>query len=476
MSTTGRAERTRLAVVMVMMATALVTLTGSVSHTAAAADTWCPTGAVKWDGGANTDKWYDDLNWNTNVAPGDADSPLKRVCLPSSTNVLLEFGDFDGLTDISTLDMAPGSVLTIDDDGRLLLEGAQGSVTSHVMRSKTGTPATLVVEGVLGGQGHLVVDGVLRLKRTADGPPTITSRYCELEIAGCTPDIGAPNPGRTTIGKKGLLRVTGIPSAGPNLQGSSLADRHAIDVMGELRVESPAYLAVDDGTSIIVRKNTEARIVLEGGASIYQGRVAHGDPVAVLDLRGTIAKSKEGTGLLDMNVKVAASARSEVLRGRLSVGANRAPRAKVRDGATYGIGRCDGAESNCAFPKATSADRLLVAVSLPAVAGNKTADVQITEKAKAAQDLVPPVEITVTKFVATAKKPMTFTFTLDDLSVGARTPASLEVTRDGQSVVNCKPDGTPKSGRACVKSRTLLGDGDVVLVVNTQVSSRWKVR
>jgi hypothetical protein len=465
MSTTGSRRRARLVV-----ATAL-----TAAPPAFCAPSATPT--VVWDGGGATASWYEDANWSTDVAPGDADVPLKRVCLPASAVVALDYGDFDGLTDIWSLDMAPGAVLTVEVSGRLLLEGPQASVGSYVRRADGGTPATLVVEGVLGGRGNVTIDGVLRLKRTPSGPPTMTTRYCELIEAGCVPDVATTTPGRTTVGRRGLLRVTGLPSGAPNLQGSSLSDRRVIDVKGELRVESPAYLAVDDGTAILVRRNKQARIVLEGGASLYQGRFAFGDPRAVLDLRGTIAKSARGTGILDLTVKVARSARSEVLGGRLSVGGRKAPAARVRGGSSYGVGACEGASATCTVPVATATEPLVVEVKPPRGAANRSTKVRIAVKgAAAAAEVVPAADIHVTDVRATAAKPMTFTMVLDDSAVGTRTPGSLKVSRDGQAVRNCRPNGTPRSGLACVASRTLLGDGDVRLVVRTQVSSRWKIR
>lgn len=480
MSTTGRAARAAWSAATALIVCTLVTLPAS-SGPAAAATGYCAPSAtptVVWDGGGTTNSWFEAANWNTDDVPGFNDLPLKRVCLPSSAAVDLPYGDFDGLTTLDSLDMAPGSTLAVRVSGRLLLEGAQGSVSSYVRRADDGTAATLAVEGVLGGKGNVTVDGVLRLKRTASGPPTMTTRYCELTEAGCTPDVATTTPGRTTVGRRGLLRVTGLASAAPNLQGSALSDRRVIDVKGEMRIESPAYLAVDDGTRITVRKNKQAKIVLEGGASIYQGRFAFGDPVAVLDLRGTIAKSAKGTGLLDLDVQVASTARSEVLGGRLSIGGNRAPKAKVSDGASYGTGRCAGAQSNCASPTASSTDPLTVEVGLPKERGKQRATVAVTEKpaAQTGQDVVPPVDIHVTDAVATKAKPMTYRFVVDSQALGARTAASLVVSRNGQKVANCKPDGTPKTGQACVSKRTTLSGGDVELTIRSQVSSRWKIR
>jgi hypothetical protein len=67
--------------------------------------------------------------------------------------------------------------------------------------------------------------------------------------------------------------------------------------------------------------------------------------------------------------------------------------------------------------------------------------------------------------------PLTLAFTLDSSIVPAgHDQSTITVFRDGIAVANCTAPLTPDP---CVAERTLLGDGDVRLVVTSSHASRW---
>lgn len=437
-----------------------------------------------WDGGANTDQWVDDLNWSGNEAPGFDGSSDVLVCLPTDAEVVLVHADDDaqGHAVVDTLDLAPGARLTVAVSGRLYLNGT-GDRQSVVRRDATAA-AVLRLSGTLGGHGTLVVNGRLDWVKTPDGGTTMTTRHCAVFTGkACGPgeppeDQPVTVPGRTVVGPRGQLLVSG-----PG--GVNLVDRRVVEVHGLLRI-SGTWVAADDATTIDVASDDTAVLQLLGQADVFQGKAYFGMPPALVRLAGTTVRSgATATSIIDARVAVASGAASRVETGFLSLGGAATPAALVRYGATYGVGRCAGtALALCGSPVATPGDRQTVAVTLPTTATGRV-PVSLRELAgeQKAGDLAAPVRIHVGALKVSAARPMRFALRLDAAAVGARTPGSLRLWRraDGtatyREILPCRADGTPRSGaKACIRARTLLSDGDVRVLVHSQVNSRWKVR
>ena len=431
----------------------------------------------RWAGGAGTREWVDGANWNRGVAPGfDGTDVGVRVCLAAGDDVVLVHNDnaTHGEAIVDVLDMQAGSHLAIRPSGRLFLEGDPAGHTSVVRR----TPAragVLTLSGTLGGIGTLRVDGRLDWTKTRAGT-TMTTRHCQVFAPPCPAGEEPATPGHTRVAGQGVLTVAG--------GGVNLVDDRVITSVGRFVIRAGSYVAADNGTRIEVGAGASSVMELVDDASIYQG-FADDPERALVRLAGTLVKTGGGTATIDADVQVDPTASSSVRGGWLSIGGDRTPGARVRPGASYGVGRCDGANSNCLVPVASIDDPGTLSVGLPTIAGAPTADVLVEEVPlqQVAKDLVPPVDIHVSGERSTAVKPMRFRFRLDQTAVADDpTPESLVILRKpagapAAPVVDCRQDGTPPTGRrACVASRTTLSDGDVRLVVNSQVNSRWKIR
>jgi hypothetical protein len=486
---TAVARRTARPASVLLLATVLTSVTAE--PTEAAAPAFCEQTAsgpeYRWIGGGSG-AWNVAGNWKRDgvVAtdpPGFVEDDAV-VCIGGGAAVTLVHNDDQdhGEAIIRTLDLAPDATLTIDPGGRLYTSGT-GDTRSIVRRGPGGTAAVLELQGTLGGIGEVRVDGVLDYEhRKGSGAPAMTTRHCiTFPDEACHPDAPpatAPvtTPGTTVVGGRGVLTVSGK-------NGVNLDDRRIIDVYGRMEVVGPGYIAADDGTAITIRPS--GRLELRGNANIYQGSFTpFDDPRVVVTLAGRVLRvGPEATSLVDAQVKVADTARVRVRSGFLSLGGDIAPSGRVRYGASYGLGRCDGNNANCAAPVASKSDPQTVSVTLP---GGQTGSVPVSLAERSDEqvtgDVAAPVRVHVDGATATARNPLRFRFRVDSSLVDG--PAkSFEVRRraDGSAVYkvipSCLGNGRPPAGKkACVASRTLAADGDLVVVVRTQVSSRWKIR
>lgn len=426
----------------------------------------------RWDGGAGTDQWIDDANWVGDHAPGFsvADGPV-RVCLNSGDTVVLVHNDNtpSGQAVLEALDLAADARLTVAVGGGLYVEGDPTQMLSFVRGG-----AELRLSGELGGVGTVQVNGWLRWIRKPASASTMTTRRCQVGRT-CSPTDPLPGPGRTVIGADGRLTIEGA-------QGVALIDRRVIEDRGTISIGDGVFLAADNGTRIVVQEG--GSLVLDGSADIYQGWADLPD-LPVVEMAGTTVKTGSGSSMVATHVMVRSTARARVKAGKLSLGSDRAPIGAVRPGTTYRLGRCpNGDNVACPVPVATSWDLQTESVTIPRTS-TRAATVRLRELPgqQVAGDLGPPVRVHVRGASPTVAHPLVFTIRVDGAAPGMPTPAAtLRVLRraDGAGsyaiIPSCLNGAPPAGAKACVARRHSFADGDVGVVVRTQVTSRWKIR
>lgn len=432
--------------------------------------------------------WNSAANWEADgvaatEAPGYTETDAV-VCIPSGAQVTLVHNDDEsrGEAIIQTLDVAPGGDLTIAPTGRLYTSGTADD-RSILRRSTGGDAGLLQLRGALGGDGELRVDGMLIFEHLAGhGAPAMTTRHCITFVTqpchpGSQPDTEPVSaPGVTVVGDRGVLRVVGA-------NGANLDDARVIDVRGRMEIIGPGYVAADNGTTIIVRP--DAILEMQGRGNIYQGNAYFGQPRALVTLAGTTLRSgAAATSLIDTRVQLSATTEVRVKSGFLSLGGDVAPRGRVQYGASYGIGRCNSLGATCPIPEASASDPQAMSVSLP-VGPSGSVPVMLVERPgeRVAGDVAAPVRVHAEGVNATAAQPMVFRFRIDKTRVKGRAPASFDVRRRADGTVryrlvpDCRNNGQPPAAaKSCVDVRRSIAGGDVLIVVRTQVSSRWKIR
>lgn len=484
----------RLLAAVAAAATALVVVPGP---SAGAAVAFCGlTGLDKytWSGPVGG-RWDVAANWTNNGAvssrvPGmwnDLTSENDYVCIPSGKSVVMpapnSLPDGSFWATLRAIDVGTNATLLVDEGSMLFLEGSQ---STHPSFARSGSTVTLR-SSTLGGRGKITFNGTLNWINTR-GAATMVTRFCDVG-AGCDgPLTGAI--GRTVIAATGRLNVN---SAGVNLE-----DKRVIENRGLTTVSGTGYIAADYGTSFT---NAGGTFDIRNDRGYYQGRQRYQITQRGSFVNTGILRKSAGTGTSVVDAVYSegstGAGRIVVQTGQISIlgRANDAASntATVSPGAAFGVGGCDPAASSiCTQPVATSADKQVESVALPA--GGAVTDVTIEElpSLKTASMRTAPTHITTPSAVASTSNPMTFRFGLDaSLVRSGETPLalsqSLAVSRqadDGATppvpVPNCTGSTPTGSQQSCVdrsasQAATSGAGGDVVLVVRTTQNSRWIV-
>lgn len=453
----------------------------------------CPASAdvFVWDGSAGDvagqvgdgTSWADAYNWDQDCVPGlrvqtSGDGYDDRVTIPAGASVLLDDGESAHVAVLTNR-----ATLTIEPGARLITSAAS-------------TSRTLVLRGMLAGTGRFTVTSRLTWVSTANGAATQTTREC---ASTCSTTLPASAVGTTVVAKGATVAISG--------RGVNLADQRVVENHGTVVLSNAGYVAADDGTWFRNVRSVAAdpvpRFVIRNDGGYYQGF-----PSSTLGLsrfsNGGVLVKEAGTGLsvvdADYTSSDPASVQAgvvEVRSGRLSVEGDTGEvrTARVKQGQTFGNGGCGSGATptTCAALRPTTDDPQQTTVELTQ-AGTSLATVTLTELAPPGGSVRgAPVEVHAVGAQSAPSTPMRFRMLLDASLVGpgetaaqvAQTAPVYRQATPSQPYVllpSCDATGNPTAARPTCVSRArsvnetaALGSGDVVLVVSSLQTSRYRI-
>jgi hypothetical protein len=485
----------RAAVVVVLAMGAVTSVVAFGPNAEATGYVICPasTTVVTWDGSANDSgeavgdgmSWDDAWNWDLDCIPGeqDPDTPDNDVAVIPKGAVVTLTGDqifpaLGSLQNRGTLIMTTGSELD-------LLNSSTSRITE--------------MHGWIHGVGTLAITKRMDWDSLSGGAATMSTRAC-LSTPPC--DTSAPPvPGVTTVRPGAVLNVNGL--------GVNLSDRRVIKNYGSVVLSGAGYIAAGYGTTFRNIDNTPANAAIPlfefaNDLGYYQGHALPGETLGVFQNSGVVRKTAgTGTSVIDASYfKTDPASPStgtvEVKSGSLALLAPNftgAVEAQVDQGSGFANaspGDCatDGDPSDCALQVDAGDPQAMELDLTDPTAG--TVPVTLHELPNAANPggFGVPVEVDSPGAVATNADPMELRLYVDATLLGSATPNQVakkaKIQRQGQpgdpysSLPRCALVGGSTPTQACVDraasaTETSAAGGDVVIVVQTQQNSRYRV-
>jgi hypothetical protein len=484
----------RAAVVLVL---ALGSAIGAVALSPAAQAGYviCPAGTtvITWDGSANDTagavgdgvSWHDAWNWDLDCIPGekDPDTPNNDVAvIPKGAHVTLTpdevFPILGSLQNHGTLTMTTGSELDL-----------RQASTSRVTE----------MQGWMHGIGTFTVTKRMDWQATPQGAAAMSTRAC-ISDGPCL--VGPPPVRGVTVVKSGaVLNVNGL--------GVNFSDRRIIKNYGTVVLSGQGYIAAGYGTTFRSIDNTPADpsvplFEFDNDLGYYQGHALPGETLGVFRNSGVVRKaSGTGTSVIDASYYKTDTASAsigtvEVKSGSLSLLAPNftgAVEAEVDQGSGLGNaspGDCatDGDPSDCAL-QVDAGDPQAVSLDLTdPTAGSAPVTLQELTGGANPGGFGVPVKVESPGAIATNPDPMELRLYVDSTLLGSATPTQVakkaRVQRQGlpgdpyMSLPRCAAVGGSTPTQACVDrvaslAETSTAGGDVVIVVQTQQNSRYRV-
>ncbi len=446
---------------------------------------------VTWDGSADDPtgetgdgySWDDAWNWDENCIPGELDPDT-----PKNDIAVIPFGESVTLTGVQ---LQP-SIASLQNAGTLTM-----TLGSELTISGNSTSYITEMYGWLRGSGVFTVTERLDWG-SVNGTATMSTRKC-FDAGPC---VTAPaKAGVTKIAPNAVMNVNGL--------GVNLSDRRVIKNYGTVALSGNGYIAADYGTTFRNIDNahpSQPIFDLQNDLGYYQGfTTVPGETLGVFRNSGILRKSAgSGTSVVDVRYFTTDGASPstgtvEIQTGQLTLLSPNyvgAVTAEVTQGAGFANGApgpCDPDPdpSDCALD--TTADDQQAASLDLTEAGAGTAPVTLEELASAPNPSGFGVPVLVESPGASASnaEPMELRLYLDSSLLGAATASDVakrarvqrQATENGsyQALPRCAAVGGSTPTQACVDraasvAETAAADGgDVVLVVETQQNSRYRV-
>ena len=457
----------------------LALLVAGLPASAAAID--CPGGRTyTWDGAAGDTpgavgdgvSWDDAFNWDLDCTPGLVKRPDgspkpqdDHVVIPAGASVSLFAGE-------------QGSVASLTNRGTLTVD--TGAVINTRLPS---TSARLVLRGLLYGTDTFSVTGSLDWVSTTAGAATQSTRRCAVQDCTTAP----PAPGRTLIlpGRDDERVRPGREPAGPaghREPRDGRAQRRRLR-RGRLRHHLPQPAPAGRGRPAL--PHPQRRRLVPGLLGLGQTLGGFVNTGIVAKTGGT-GRSVLDTAYRRTDPATSATGTVEVRSGTLSIttaSAGDVGQAQVKQGVTFGnVGRTG--------PQTADPQGATVQLSQP---GTALVPVTLQELAPVAgvTNRGRPVRIETPGAQATPTAPLRFRLFFDrtlvrtgETAAGVAQNAPVYRMADGATsyvrLPGCTAAG-PSATQACVsRSRSAsetsaLGNGDVVLVVESLQNSRYRV-
>jgi hypothetical protein len=455
----------------------------------------CPsnTTVVTWDGSANDSgeatgdgvSWDDAWNWDLDCIPGeqDPDTPDNDVAvIPSGAEVTLTpdnvFPSLGSLQNRGTLIMTLGSELNLADASR-----------SRITE----------MHGWIHGEGVFTVTKRMDWQSLSGGAATMSTRPC-LSTPPCD-SSAPPTPGVTKIAAGAVLNVNGL--------GVNLSDRRVIKNYGTVVLSGGGYIAAGYGTAFRNIDNTPANPAVplfdfQNDLGYYQGHALPGETLGLFRNSGVVRKSAgTGTSVIDASYfktdpASPSSGTVEVKSGSFALLAPNLTDAIEAD-VDQGSGLANASPGDCVGDNDPTDCTLQVDASDPQAVSLDLTDPTVGSAPVTLQELPAapnpggfgaPVHVDSPGAIATNLNPMLLRLYVDASLLGSATPTQVakkaKVQRQGSpgdpyaSLLRCAATGGSTSTQACVDraasvSETSAAGGDVVIVVQTQLNSRYRV-
>lgn len=289
----------------------------------------------------------------------------------------------------------------------------------------------------------------------------MTTRSPEAPPGG-TPAV----PGRTIIASGATLNIEQASGCLPDLcGGAQLKDARVLENRGTTNLKGFAYVAADYGTTFL---NTGTYLFLND-LGYYQGVALTATRSNFINA-GTVQKAFSGeTSVIDANF-VDYGGSVVISSGTLTILSDASETASVSANATFGIGSCAPGALFCEEPTASPEDEQIQSLTVPSNAGTTfvTLDEGVPESYNypIQTEVGEPLEVVTSG--PTPPNPYTLEIVIDATEAGS---GDLGVARNGSELFPCGQTSEP----ACLKSVTVLGDGDVQLTVLTFANSTYQI-
>lgn len=436
-----------------------------------------------WDGGGGDGLWTTAANWVGDVAPGIGDGSDGYVCIDAGRTVTYDAAN-GWKVNLQAIDLAAGTTLVIELGTKIYVHGDQATRPSAIRSG-----ATIQLNGVLGGEGLVQVDGTVNWQ-SGTGPTTastIVTRDCDLN-AGTAPCGRAPAiPGRMVLGDGGVLNVNG--------HGVNLEDSYQLEVRGSVVLSNLGYVAADRGTGLTLLPKSVGpglgQLVVTNNGGWYEGRTHYGITTLSQFVNGGLIRKSAGTqsSTIDAAYSRTGAGTAQVDAGVPALPDGAVHAVTVAPGSTYGHGVC-ATQGYACIPVADALDKQASLVRIPGTEpGGVSLEVQNMNEPGQPGIFGKPVRVAVTDLSTTSANPVILSLRYDKSLVGAKTVADVKVLRRADSATTyalvpaCKTNGVPPFGLSCVDRRGIAGvssrklsDGDILMVVRTTQFSRWMAR
>ena len=493
------ARRIAVALVFTLGAAVVALISGPAAEATGYVE--CPPNVTvaTWDGSANdtpgsvgdNQSWDDAWNWDVDCIPGMDDPATTPV--PTPPDALIGAGNAVTLTG----DEGAMTIDSLHNDGSLTI-----TTTGVLDVSGASTSAVTVLQGWLRGSGQFAITNSMSWQSLPAGASAMSTRAC-ISDPPCT--AGPPAvPGVTVVRAGAVLNVNG--------SGVNFSDRRIIKNYGTLILSNGGYIAADYGTTFRNIDSTpmnpgEPAFDVQNDLGYYQGYLSDvlvGESRSIFRNSGLVRKTAgTGTSVIDARYyktdpASSSTGRVEVQSGQLSIlspNFTGAVEAEVDQGSGFANGSpgdCanDGDPSDCTL-QVDASDPEAVALDLtdPTV-GSAPVTLQELSGAPNLGGFGVPVKVESPGAVATNADPMELRLFIDSSLLGSATPTQVakraKVQRQGipsdpySSLPRCAAVGGSTPTQACVDrvasvSETSAAGGDVVLVVQTQQNSRYRV-
>lgn len=429
----------------------------------------------QWTGAGDGISWDDGDNWSTGVAPqaNATDRDNAYICIDAGGPVMMPPTPLATWVWTQALDIAPGTTLTMPTGNILLVFGDQATRHSYIRQG-----ATVAMSGTMGGPGVIELGGSMTWTSTAHGASTMTTRQCGIG-GSCTSAVGA-SPGTM------IILGTGVLDVDADNRGVNLFDEYQFEVQGTLKLTgAKGYVAADRGTAL--RLATTGKFLIANDGGWYEGRTLNGVTTLSLIQNGGAIRKTAGSGssvVIGVYQQIGTGSVA-VDSGTLAMPDGLVQKVQVAAGKTYSLGRCASSMYGCE-PVASGSDTQVPSVTVsPADPGGAKMSLQEVNESGVPGMRGRPVWVRQTGLAATSTAPAILKLRFDSSIMSGKTVANTEIWRreDGTTqyvkMPTCKSNGTPPAGKSCVDKRGLavsskkLADGDLLMVIRTQVFSRW---
>jgi hypothetical protein len=322
---------------------------------------------------------------------------------------------------------------------------------------------------------------------------TMSTRICGINTITCGGPVTGPH-GLLSVEPTGTLRINGGGLGLLNLGGVNLKDQYQIQVSGAMELAHKGFVSADYGTAtrLLPGAGGGGRFVIENDGGYYIGSQFFDLPTPSTFTNDGLVLKSEGSGTSAIAATYTAPTGDVTVNaGKVVLPDGPATSSAVGAGFAIGSGLCPlGFLALDCEPPTTSTDVQITTVrlSLLDLGGATVAFHELGQLANP-NDVAPPVQIDTTGLQATPLSPAILSLQYDASILDGQHVADLTIFRqEGTEPYTQVPDclvlGQPPPGEtACVDRRGIIGvssrdlpDGDALMIVRTQGTSRWVAR